>query len=145
MARAVVHVPGGGFLLVGNTASMGAGGDDAWVIRLDGKGNKLWDRTFGGSNPDYTVAVVAAPNGAFILAGSTMSKGAGQHDAWAIRLNGKGDKIWDRTFGGSRHDYADAIVLAPGGGFLLAGSTRSKGARGYDALVLELDDQGMLK
>src|SRR4051812_47240451 len=36
----------------GNKTSSPYGGDDYWVIKIDGNGNKLWEKSFGGSGSD---------------------------------------------------------------------------------------------
>ena len=53
----------GGYLLVGETQSYGAGGDDIWLIKTDVDGNMIWNRTFGGSGEDKSYAVKECSNG----------------------------------------------------------------------------------
>ena len=92
---------GGGFLIGGSTESKGAGGRDAWVLRLDGAGRILWDRTFGDPNNDGLWSVVQLSNGGIVGAGWTTSQGAGSSDLWGLLLDGAGNVTWERTFGGS--------------------------------------------
>ena len=141
-ARAVLPAREGGFLLVGHTSSEGAGKNDGWAIRLDGRGNKLGERTFGGNYDDLFNAAVAAPEGGFLLVGYTESRGVGKSDGWAIRLDGRGNKLWERTFGGKKYDVFAAAVAAPEGGFLLVGYSRSEGAGKADAWAIRLDEKG---
>lgn len=42
----------GNFLVMGQTMSMGAGGSDIYVVKVDGSGNVLWERTCGGSSTE---------------------------------------------------------------------------------------------
>ena len=115
------------------------------MIKLDGNGRKVWDRTFGGSKHDEAMSILTTPDGGYMVAGSTSSKGAGKDDAWVIKLDGAGFKIWDRTFGGDGYDFARSITSTPDGGMVVAGTTRSKGADDSDAWVIKLDGNGRIK
>jgi hypothetical protein len=99
-----VALPDGGYAVGGGTASKGAGQTDFWALRLDAKGNVVWDKTFGGPKDDSPTrkALAALPDGGFALAGGTYSKGAGDADVWVVRLDGNGNVLWDRTFGARR-------------------------------------------
>ncbi|HEX9842485.1 MAG TPA: hypothetical protein VGC20_07030 [bacterium] len=89
-AREVRPSNDGGFVVVGSTASRSAGSRDAWIFRIDKDGNTLWNRTLGGVDDDEASAVVPMVDGAFVVAGTERSKGAGQEDAWVLRLNALG-------------------------------------------------------
>jgi len=141
-AAAIAALPDGGLIVAGSTRSKGAGSTDVWLLRLDGAGQVLWDKTYGGRSNDRAYAVVSLPDGGFAIAGGTYSKGAGSQDAWVLRLDAKGDLLWDKTFGGPSLEAARAIVALPDGGIAVAGETHSKGAGASDAWVLRLDPKG---
>jgi hypothetical protein len=132
----------GGFIVAGYTKSSGNGDADAWVIKLDGGGNKLWDRTFGGPQEDWAKAVQQTQDGGFIVAGYTKSFGNGDADAWVIKLDGSGNKVWEKTFGGPQEDWANAVRQTQDGGFIVAGYTKSSGKGNADAWVIKLDGSG---
>jgi uncharacterized delta-60 repeat protein len=142
LARAVATLPNGGIIVAGETESKGAGWNDAWIIRLDSDGNRLWDKTFGTAKWDTAEAIATLPDGGVAIAGNTNSKGAGKSDIWVIRLDSDGNIVWDKTFGGGGSEFSRAIATLPGGGLIVAGSTDSKGAGKSDVWVIRLDANG---
>ncbi|WP_297523534.1 protein kinase, partial [Thermococcus sp.] len=142
--NAVALAPNGDIIVAGYTRSFGAGGRDAWVLRLDSEGNVKWQKTYGGKYWDEAHAVALAPNGDIIVAGYTESFGAGWNDVWVLRLDSEGNVKWQKTYGGSKWDEANAVALASNGDVIVAGYTGSFGAGG-DVWVLRLDGEGNVK
>lgn len=156
----------GGYILGGISLS-GIGGDksqasqgntDFWVIKLDASGNKTWDRTIGGDNFDGLYALQQTADGGYILGGgsdsgisgnkSQASKGA--NDYWLVKLNATGTKMWDKTFGGINFEYLTALHQTADGGYIIGGSSssgmggdKSQAPKGNnDYWVLKLDVNG---
>ncbi len=139
--RAVTQTSDGGFLLAGssysgadgNKTSANFGGSDFWIVRTDAAGHKLWDRAYGGTGNDDLWRVKALPDGGFALAGSSSSSidgnktgtNYGASDFWLVRVDAKGDKLWDRAFGGAGSEELRGLDLVADGGFLLAGASGS--------------------
>jgi hypothetical protein len=80
----------GGYIIAGWTTSSGAGGMDMWLIKTDAAGDKLWDKTFGGANTDVACSALLTSVGGYLLAGTTLSYGDGNGDAWLIKTDAKG-------------------------------------------------------
>ena len=49
---------------------------------------------------------------------------------------------WQKTYGGTGDDYANSIQQTSDGGYIVAGTTNSFGAGGFDAWILKLDSLG---
>lgn len=126
-------------LLAGHTRSRGRGESDVWIVRLDRRGAVAWERTFGGAGNDRARAATALPNGNFLVAGFTNSKGAGDRDAWVIRLDPDGNVVWERTLGGAGDDGATALAGAADGAVWVAGYTNSTDTGRYAAWLTRLD------
>ncbi len=141
-ANALVQTADGGYALGGYTLSKGAGGYDFWLVKTDARGNKQWDKTFGGSDWDWANALVQTADGGYALGGYTLSKGAGNYDFWLVKTDARGNKIWDKTFGGSDWDWANALVQTADGGYALGGYTLSKGAGSWDFWLVKTDARG---
>ena len=132
----------GGFVLVGSTASSGAGEDDVYLVRIDATGGVLWTRTYGGTNVDCGQSVCQAADGGFVVAGYTYSFGAGARDIYLVRTDSIGDTIWTRTFGGAYDDLGYSVCEALDGNLVVAGYTGSFGAGSCDAILIKVDANG---
>jgi hypothetical protein len=132
----------GGSFVAGGTRSFGAGGEDIWVLRLDSLGDTLWSQTFGGTSTDQATGIVATDDGGCLVAGHTDSYGAGNQDAWLIKLDAFGDTLWTRIYGDRVSDGLYGVTRTPDGGYLAVGWTRSFGALGSDGWLIKLDAGG---
>ncbi|KPJ52313.1 hypothetical protein AMJ39_08165 [candidate division TA06 bacterium DG_24] len=141
-ARAVEQTPDGGFIIAGNTYSLGAGGSDVLLMKTDAAGDTVWTRAYGGSSADAAYSADQTADGGYILAGYTYSFGAGGSDIYLIKTDGLGDTIWTRTYGGPAGETGNSVVQTDDGGYIIAGSTMSFGAGGRDLCLVKTDAAG---
>jgi uncharacterized repeat protein (TIGR02543 family)/uncharacterized delta-60 repeat protein len=140
--RSMTLTSDGGCVVVGNTASFGAGGYDIWVLKISSTGTVDWQFTYGGTGTEEGWAVQETSDGGYIVAGDTDSFGAGGFDIWILKLDGGGTPIWQHTYGGTGGDRARAVQETSDGGYIVSGFTNSYGAGGNDAWVLKLNSSG---
>jgi hypothetical protein len=100
-----------------------------------------WNKTYGGIESDYALAVVQTSDGGYALAGSTYSYGAGSSDMWLVKTAADGSHEWNKTYGGAGGDHALDLIQTVDGGYALAGSTYSYGVR-RDAWLVKADASG---
>jgi len=143
--EAVAIAENGDIIIAGRTYSFGAGNYDFWVLRLDENGNIKWQKAYGGSSYENLHAVTVAPNGDIVVVGRAESFGAGGDDFWVLRLDENGNIKWQKAYGGSSTDIAEAVAIADNGDIIVAGWTNSFGAGDYDVWVLRLDENGNVK
>ena len=91
VGRSVVQTLDGGYLIGGYTNSLGAGGDDMYLIKTDASGNLEWEKAYGGNSRELGFSVVQAPDMGFVIVGQTASFGAGGIDVYMVKTNGVGN------------------------------------------------------
>ena len=127
-----------GFLCCGHSCSTDGdvtgnhGGNDFWVIKVDKNGNLKWEKSLGGSSPDWGMCAVETTDGGVIAGGWTGSTDGDvncQHhsevDAWMIKLDSSRNIQWQKCFGGSDFDAIDRILPLNDGSYLFMGETYS--------------------
>ncbi len=160
-----IPTPDYGFLLAGssisnkngNKADANKGDLDYWVWKMDEKGTPEWQKSFGGNGVDVLQSVKLANDGGFILAGTSSSSISGdkkeackgQEDFWIIKLDAKGNEIWQRTIGGSGQEKLLSIAQTKDGGYILGGTSSSNTAEpdekgGIDKYGKSEDSRGSL-
>jgi hypothetical protein len=159
----------GGYVLVGNTSSNGLksnsqvygnrGGQDIWVVKVDGNGEIEWRQCYGGCDREDARSIRPTSDGNFVVVGGTQSFNTGEvygvhgdWDAWALKISSEGAFIWQKTIGGSSVDYLYDVVERSNGNLTMAGLSSSsngdlsgntnKGVE--DTWVLELSAAGDL-
>lgn len=141
--RAVQQTTDGGYILVSETLSFGAGSADVYLVKTDSSGNLMWTKTYGGSAADYGYSVRQTLDGGYVIAGYTSSFGAGMSDVYLIRTDSIGDISWAKTYGGNASDFGHSVQQTTDEGYIITGYTESFGTAG-DVYLLRTDSDGNL-
>jgi|GEM_PF-2093437 len=84
-------LPDGGFIAINSIQTSDAEAYDIHLVRLDSECNIIWDSYFGGDDHDIGGAVIALPDGGFMIAGSVSSFGEGNFDCFVAKLDSLGN------------------------------------------------------
>jgi len=145
LAYSIQQTEDGGYIVAGWTESFGAGGYNAYVLKLLPNGDLDWEKTFGGTGEDKAHSIQQTTDGGYIVAGWTYSSGAGNGDVYVLKLDSAGTLQWEKTFGGSNEDGAYSIQQTTDRGYIVAGWIYSSGADNRDAYVIKLNSTGTLQ
>ena len=141
-AHDVISTFVGQIVVVGETTSPPASNTDGLMLLLQANGDTLFERTFGGDGDDVIEAVVQTYDGNFVLAGHSNSFGQGRSDAWVLKVNGRGDTLWQKFLGSKGDDEFKAILQTSDGHLVAVGSTSENGRE--DTWVYKMYDDGEL-
>jgi uncharacterized protein (TIGR02145 family)/uncharacterized delta-60 repeat protein len=154
IAHAMTAAPDGGYIIVGQTKSFGAGNDDMYIVKLTATGaldtsfGSNGTRTIGGTGVDIARAVTTTSDGGYIIAGWTNSFGAGNDDMYIVKLTATGaldtsfGSNGTRTIGGVSSDQAFDITSTSDGGYIIVGQTGSFGAGMFNVYIAKLTAAG---
>jgi hypothetical protein len=161
----VLQTADGGFIMAGSTFSTNGditnnhGLQDWWVVKTGPLGNLEWQKCYGGSFGDgmFQTEVVNSiqqtSDGGYILAGQTASSDGnvlGYHggvDAWVIKIDNNGNLVWQKAFGGSGQDIANAITTTTDGNYIFTGTAESNngnltGVSNGAVWIVKIDSNG---
>ena len=140
----------------GHQLGYGGGDKDAFLVKFDPTGTRLWATYYGGQDEDKGMAVCTDDNKNVYLAGYTHSDEAIAHnghdevynenpspvggnrfdrDAFLVKFDEDGDRLWGTYYGGedfggpgtpARAEEGRAVCTDPNGNVYLAGLTGSE-------------------
>ena len=113
------------------------GSADAYLVKFDSSGNRLWGTYYGGSQGDWANAICVSYTGSIYLSGTTISPGlatagaaqatlgGGGWDAFVAKLDENGFRQWCTYLGGNGSDYGASIFTDRYGHVLTSGNSNS--------------------
>jgi hypothetical protein len=127
-----------GYLVIGETRSNDGdvsnnhGSRDIWVVNIDSVGNLLWEKSYGGTDIDIPYEIVNDGNGNYYFVaevfsndGDIQSGNHGVYDVWVVKIDGAGEIIWEKCYGGRGYDTYPFIKLLSDGNLLITCSSSS--------------------
>ena len=96
----------------GGTTLTSAGDADCFIAKLDSNGSVSWVKQFGGTNIDTLDGLTIENDNSYLISGQfwnsanlggTTLSGSGFLDGFVANLDGNGNLIWVKSFGGSQN------------------------------------------
>lgn len=153
----IIRTKDGNLLTAGTTKSSGAGGSDAYLIKIDLDGNEIWSKTFG-STLDESASVRELADGSFMLWGNVVDPNdvvadpgaagyigyGGRSNIYLAKVDSAGNQLWTKTLGDQNNLLTSGGVETPDGGFLVLASLLRFPNPGDDLYLIKVDQNGTL-
>jgi predicted secreted protein len=134
----VFQTADGGYVMMGDTNSFGAGGTDAWLVKTDASGNTQWNKTYGAAGNDYASCLMSTADGGYAVLSYTMSFGG--YKAWLFKIDSSGNMVWNKTYGVGAVSWGNTGIQTADGGYAITGVVWTGGKR--DAWLIKTDPSG---
>ncbi len=141
----------------GGTVSLGT---DYLILKMDEKGEVIWTKTYDFGKVDILTSLIENKDHTLLIGGYAQSENKnpylktiqkdkiGVNDYIALKIDEKGEVLWDKIVGSSGEDILRKLIETRDGGYLLAGTSNSKSSRdknstigGNDFWVVKLKDK----
>jgi hypothetical protein len=141
--REVVLSNDGAFLLAGITDSYGQGGDDVYLLKIDGDGDVLWSKTYGNALDDDMQSIMPTADGGGVVLASRISLISAQNEWILMKIGGDGALVSETFL--ELPNVRQVIKIRPcaNGDFALLIDEETEDYSWQNALV-RLDAQGVV-
>jgi hypothetical protein len=141
-------LPDGGALALGSTSSRGNGSDDVWLVRVDGNGKRVWERTTGTAAFERGRRLLTGEaNGKLVAAWFTSweQQPDGGKRARVTRVDPSGKVVWQSpVVGTALGTELVGLVQVKAGVLAAVGRTEKPSNGGNDGLLLRMSEFGHL-
>jgi Beta-propeller repeat len=121
------------------------GAADAYLVKFNGSGERQWATYYGGAFSDWTTMLAVNDSGQVLMAGITYSETAiaegghqdtlgGNDDAFLVKFDPSGARLWGTYYGGPESDRAWCVATDPG--------TQAVYVAGHTASLVAIADGG---
>ncbi len=147
----VIQTTNGDYVICGRqvTFTNGIPESDGLILRTNNNGDLLWSKLYGDSLWEEFQSIREMPNGDLVVAGSTVSFGAGDYDILVVRTDANGQLISDYAYGGPKTDAAYNLIVNPDLSMVMSGYSegfgyghRTNGDDSTNVFLLKVQEDG---
>ena len=114
---------------------------DAWLVKMNAALTIEWNKVYGGSSWEEPYDILITDDGDFVFIADSYSVNGditdhhgtvSYPDMWLVQTDSLGNMNWNKSMGGSFHEYGRSVFQLPDGGYIGYGNTESN-----DGTVIE--------
>ncbi|MBM7116603.1 hypothetical protein I3V78_23920 [Archangium primigenium] len=137
-------LPEGGLIATGRQRQSAPDDDRLWVVRMDPRGELLWEYLPEGTSDEAGLAITALPDGGAVVLGYNWKEMLVDREAKVWRFSADGRLVWQQSYGGAKEDLGTGIARLADESLVVVGMTTSQGAGKTDLWTFGLSPEGQL-
>jgi len=141
--KSIVRSNDGHYFIAGNSYSR-AKGESFWIWKINGDGEKVWDKRFKSHYQDKITAIISTSDGGVLVLGHMfVYEPETGYRCWIKHLDKNGETSFSKTIDG--FGWADILLRTTDGNYLFAGTTDRKDSKrkdDYDAWLVKFNPNG---
>ncbi len=130
-----------GLIIAGFVTGSGFG-NDHYAVRLDGNGNVIWAKAYGGETNEVGVAIRQTADGSYILVGDKQNGVNGPYGIEVLRLDVDGKKVWELDVNGFENGGCKNMILDSNGDVVIVGEAFPTKNEAFDVLLAKVSSEG---
>ena len=138
----IVQLEDSSYVVTGSSSSWGES-SQAFLLKIDTVGNYLWSQSYGGPESEAGKRVLYNADLGFYIAGFSNSFGSGDFDAYLVKTDLNGNKLWEKTYGKpSDWERINDAIWTKDSTILMVGEVQATNGAASDILIIHADKNG---
>lgn len=138
----IVQLEDSSYAITGSSSSWGES-SQAFLLKIDTAGNYLWSQSYGGAESEAGKRVLYNADLGFYIAGFSNSFGSGDFDAYLVKTDLDGNKLWEKTYGKpSNWERINDAIWTKDSTILMVGEVQATNGVASDILIIHADKNG---
>ena len=138
----IVQLEDSSYAITGSSSSWGES-SQAFLLKIDTAGNYLWSQSYGGAESEAGKRVLYNADLGFYIAGFSNSFGSGDFDAYRVKTDLNGKKLWEKTYGKpSNWERINDAIWTKDSTILMVGEVQATNGEASDILIIHADKNG---
>lgn len=138
----IVQLEDSSYVVTGSSSSWGES-SQAFLLKIDTVGNYLWSQSYGGPESEAGKRVLYNADLGFYVAGFSNSFGVGDFDAYLVKTDLNGNKLWEKTYGKpSNWERINDAIWTKDSTILMVGEVQATNGAASDILIIHADKNG---
>jgi hypothetical protein len=138
----IIQLEDSSYVLTGSSGSWQES-SQAFLLKIDSLGNYKWSQQYGGQESETGKRVLYNSDLGFYIAGFTNSFGDGDFDAYLVKTDLNGTKIWEKNYGKPDNwERINDAVMTLDSGIVMVGESIDLSNGNSDVFVIKTDKNG---